>query len=150
MCDQDKEVEAADQLKKQVEAKERGKDHMPLNTAVACFIQIVKLFYVLKQLEDAAECLDNDLLKSLQVLDTFRSKLFLVAEIAELGEDEGRQQWLYDMVMDMVNRSSKPISDDDPRTCKLLCSSETFIETFNLSIDPSLCECSLRGYHRAG
>lgn len=114
----DKKTKVADQLKKQADATKCGKDEMPLKTSVACFIQIVKLFYVLKQLEDAAECLDNDLLKSLQVLDTFRSKLFLAAEVAELGDNEGRQKWLYDMVMDMVNRSSKPISDDDPKTCK--------------------------------
>ncbi|KAG0054183.1 hypothetical protein BGZ83_011793 [Gryganskiella cystojenkinii] len=106
-----REAEKLREAARKYEEAEARREEAQRQTSVTSFIQLVRLFYALKELEGAEEHLEDNLLQSLCTLDMFRSKLFEAAEAAELTNEGSQRQRLYDFVMDMTSRSSKPVSD---------------------------------------
>ncbi|KAF9901049.1 hypothetical protein EC991_006584 [Linnemannia zychae] len=124
------------QAKDELEQKKRIEEHWQdiqraQDTAIketqeivaTTLIQVVRLFYALKQLDEAKECLTSPLLNSLKVLEKFQTRLFEVAQGAELldGDDcaHSRKE-LFTMAYMLVEKSTSNVTEDGDITYKLI------------------------------
>lgn len=90
-------------------------------SATLAFIQVIRLFYALKQLDDAKEYLTLPLSNSLEVLEKFRSRLFEVAQAAELSDRNDcaySRKELYSMLHKLAEKSTDNVAEEGDITCK--------------------------------
>lgn len=90
-------------------------------SATLAFIQVIRLFYALKQLDDVKEYLTLPLFNSLKVLEKFRSRLFEVAQAAELSDGDDctySRKELYSMVRKLSEKSTDNVAEASDITCK--------------------------------
>lgn len=91
------------------------------DSATSAFIQVIRLFYALKQLDDARQYLTLPLSNSLEVLEKFRFRLFEVAQEAELSDEDNcahSRQELYSMVHKLAEKSTDNVVEEGDITCK--------------------------------
>lgn len=74
--------------------------------ATSSFVQLIRFFYTLKELDGSKEYLDDQLTGLRGVLDRFREKLILNAEKAELTDDQRAQRDLYSDVQKLTEAST--------------------------------------------
>ncbi|KAF9546493.1 hypothetical protein EC957_009707 [Mortierella hygrophila] len=105
---------------------ERSKETATRETqesATLAFIQVIRLFYALKQLDDAKEYLTLPLSNSLKVLEKFRSCLFEVAQAAELSDGDDcihSRKELYSMVRKLAEKSTDNVAEESDITYKCI------------------------------
>ncbi|KAF9143583.1 hypothetical protein BG015_000376 [Linnemannia schmuckeri] len=90
-------------------------------SAISAFIQVIRLFYALKQLDDAKEYLTMPLLSSLKALEKFRTRLFEVAQRAELSDGDDcahSREELYSMVHKLTEKCADNVSEEGDITYK--------------------------------
>ncbi|KAK3805697.1 MAG: hypothetical protein JOS17DRAFT_847841 [Linnemannia elongata] len=90
-------------------------------SATLAFIQVIRLFYALKQLDDVKEYLTLPLFNSLKVLEKFRSRLFEVAQAAELSDGDDctySRKELYSMVRKLSEKSTDNVAEASDITYK--------------------------------
>lgn len=103
---------------------ERAKETTAKETqeyATLALIQVIRLFYALKQLDDAKEYLTFPLSRSLKVLEKFRSRLFEVAQAAELSDGDDcahSRKDLYTIVHKLAEKSTDNVTEEGDITCK--------------------------------
>jgi hypothetical protein len=91
------------------------------DSATSAFIQVIRLFYALKQLDDAKEYLPLPLSNSLRVLEKFRFRLFEVAQAAELSEGDDcahSRKELYLMAHKLAEKCTDNVVEEADITCK--------------------------------
>ncbi|KAG0289745.1 hypothetical protein BGZ96_006723 [Linnemannia gamsii] len=91
------------------------------DSATSAFIQVIRLFYALKQLDDARQYLTLPLSNSLKVLENFRFRLFEVAQEAELSDGDDctlSRQELYSMVHKLAEKSTDNVVEESDITYK--------------------------------
>ncbi|KAG0062354.1 hypothetical protein BGZ89_010732 [Linnemannia elongata] len=123
-------LQANDKLehKRQIEEHlndiERAKETTAKETqeyATLALIQVIRLFYALKQLDDAKEYLTFPLSRSLKVLEKFRSRLFEVAQAAELSDGDDcahSRKELYTIVRKLAEKSTDNVAEEGDITYK--------------------------------
>lgn len=102
-------------------------------SANLAFIQVIRLFYALKQLDDVKEYLTLPLSNSLKVLEKFRSRLFEVAQAAELSDGNDcthSRKELYLMVRKLSEKSTDNATEEGDITCKSSPSLRTDIRNY--------------------
>ncbi|KAF9925575.1 hypothetical protein FBU30_004660 [Linnemannia zychae] len=112
-------------------------------------VQVIRLFYALKQLDDAKDYLTSPLTNSLYILDRFRSRLFEVAQAAEsMDEDDGIRSLheLFSMVHNLAKKCTDNIAEDSDITYetiyKMLDNITNPSAIVELKDDPSITEIS--------
>ncbi|KAG9070542.1 hypothetical protein KI688_008080 [Linnemannia hyalina] len=119
-------LERNTQIDKHLRDIERSKETVTRETqesATSAFIQVIRLFYALKQLDDAKEYLTLPLSNSLKVLEKFRSRLFEVAQAAELSDGDDcihSRKELYSMVRKLAEKSTDNVAEDGDITYKCI------------------------------
>ncbi|KAG0078153.1 hypothetical protein BGZ90_005831 [Linnemannia elongata] len=123
-------LQANDKLehKRQIEEHlndiERAKETAAKETqeyATLALIQVIRLFYALKQLDDAKEYLTFPLSQSLKVLEKFRSRLFEVAQAAELSDGDDcahSRKELYTIARKLAEKSTDNVTEKGDITYK--------------------------------
>ncbi|KAF9190373.1 hypothetical protein BGZ50_000261 [Haplosporangium sp. Z 11] len=76
------------------------------------FIQLIRFFYALKELDDAKDHLEGTLANSQAVLSVFRAQLFQTAQAAEMEEDKEHQAKLCAMVRKLAKASLDTVAED--------------------------------------
>ncbi|KAF9122189.1 hypothetical protein BGW39_009974 [Mortierella sp. 14UC] len=92
-------------------------------TTTTALIQVIRLFYALKQLDEAKEYLTSPLLNSFKVLEKFQTRLFEVAQGAELLDGDGcahSRTELFSMVHKLGEKCSDKVTEDGDITYTLI------------------------------
>ncbi|KAG0372494.1 hypothetical protein BGX24_000179, partial [Mortierella sp. AD032] len=92
-------------------------------STTTAFIQLTRLCYALKQLNEAKEYLTSPLLNSLKVLEKFQTRLFEVAQGAELldeGDCAHFRKELFSMVHKLGEKCTDYVAEDGDITYKLI------------------------------
>ncbi|KAG0274708.1 hypothetical protein BGZ95_009526 [Linnemannia exigua] len=92
-------------------------------STTTAFIQLIRLFYALKQLNEAKEFLTSPLLNSLKVLEKFQTRLFEVAQGAELLDEDDcvhSRRELFSIVHKLGKKCTDNVAEDGDITYKLI------------------------------
>ncbi|KAF8941042.1 hypothetical protein BGZ47_007511 [Haplosporangium gracile] len=117
-------LEHKKQIKEHLHGIQRAQETATNETqesAASAFIQVIRLFYALKQLDDVKEYLTLPLFNSLRVLEKFRTRLFEVAQRAELSEEDDcahSREELYSMVHKLAEKCTDNVSEECDITYK--------------------------------
>ncbi|KAF9940855.1 hypothetical protein BGZ65_005948 [Modicella reniformis] len=102
-------LDTADQEVKKEEYERVSREYEEM--AISSFIQLIRLFYTMKELDDGKDYLDKKLSELRNTLDSFRKKLIANAETAEMTNDKQAQKELYRDVRRLTEASMDTTSD---------------------------------------